>query len=101
MWNDISGGDFWELFLKEGAMFDISVQLFAVARDLAGCDSVTLAVPDGATVAVLREKLFDRVPALAPLTKSLQIAVDQEYAIDTTPLTAQQEVAIIPPVSGG
>ena len=82
-------------------MFDISVQLFAVARDLAGCDSITLSVPDGATVAILREKLVDRVPALAPLTESLQIAVDQEYAVDTTPLTAHQEVAIIPPVSGG
>ena len=80
---------------------NISVQLFAVARDLVGCESLTLAVPDGATVALLREQLFTRFPALVPVAGSLKFAVDQEYANDTTPLFAGQEVAIIPPVSGG
>lgn len=82
-------------------MFEISIQLFAVARDLAGCKTVTLTLPEGATVAMLREKLYAQVPELVPLAESMQIAVDQEYAIDETPLTATQEVALIPPVSGG
>ena len=82
-------------------MFEISIQLFAVARDLAGCKTITLALPECATVAMLREKLFAQVPALVPLAESVQIAVDQEYATDATQLTAAQEVALIPPVSGG
>ena len=80
---------------------DISVQLFAVARDLAGCESLTLSVPEGATVSKLREQLFARFPQLVPFAGSLQIAVDQQYASDAALLTADQEVAIIPPVSGG
>ena len=80
---------------------DISVQLFAVARDLARCESLTLSVPEGATVSQLREQLFARFPELVPFAGSLQIAVDQQYASDATLLTADQEVAIIPPVSGG
>ena len=82
-------------------MFEISIQLFAVAQDLAGCKTVTLTRPERATVAMLREKLYAEVPALVPLAESMQIAVDQEYAIDETLLTAAQEVALIPPVSGG
>ncbi len=82
-------------------MLEISIQLFAVARDLADCEVVTLAVPENATVAILREKLFAQIPALAPLRESLRIAVDQEYATDMTRITASQEIAIIPPVSGG
>ena len=80
---------------------NISVQLFAVAKDLTGCESLTLEVPDGVTVAHLREHLLTRFPALEPVAASLQFAVDQEYANGTTPLFAGQEVAIIPPVSGG
>lgn len=80
---------------------DISVQLFAVARDLAHCKSLTLSMPEGATVSQLREQLFVRFPELAPFAESLQVAVDQQYASDATLLAADQEVAIIPPVSGG
>ena len=75
---------------------DVSVQMFAVARDLTGCDSLTMAVPDGANVALLREQLFARFPALAAVAGSLQFAVDQEYANDSTPLVPGQEIAIIP-----
>ena len=73
----------------------------ATAPASPGCESLTVSVPEGATVSQLREQLFARFPELVPFARSLQFAVDQQYASDATLLAADQEVAIIPPVSGG
>jgi sulfur-carrier protein len=54
----------------------------------------------GQTVADLREQLLKNYPALASL-RSLMIAVNNVYAEDTTSLQEGDEIALIPPVSGG
>lgn len=79
----------------------LTVHLFARARDLAGADAVTVELPPAATVAALRSALSDRVPSLAPLLARSAVAVDHDFAEDTHVLTAADEVAVIPPVSGG
>lgn len=79
----------------------VRVQLFAVARELQGADQVELELPEGGTVADLREAIRTQAPKLAGLLAQLKFAVDEEYASDQTPIAPGAAVACIPPVSGG
>lgn len=79
----------------------VTVQLFARGRDLAGCDAVSVVLPDGATVAALRRQLAEDMPALAGLMTRSVFAVDGEFAKDAHVIPPDAEVALIPPVSGG
>ena len=75
--------------------------MFARARELAAADSVTLDLPDAGTVADLRRALIERAPALASLLPVSMIAVNHEFANNGQVLAKEDEVAVIPPVSGG
>ena len=77
------------------------VKLFAVARERIGRDSISVELPAGSTVANLRAELAQQFPQLAPLLAQVRFAVNSEFSRETTPLTADSEIAIIPPVSGG
>lgn len=79
----------------------ISVHLFARARDLAGADVVRVELPDDATVADLRRGLAADYPALAGLLERSALAVNDDFAEDSRVLSANVEVALLPPVSGG
>jgi len=79
----------------------IEVRFFAVYRERAGCDTIALEVPDGATVADLTEELGHRFPSLTSASTPIVVAVNAEYANPDTPLRDGDEVALIPPVSGG
>jgi molybdopterin synthase catalytic subunit len=79
----------------------VRVRLFAIQRELAGTREVPLDVPDGATVAAAWEALVGMYPALAPGRASLRFARNGAYADETTELADGDEVAMIPPVSGG
>lgn len=74
----------------------VRVRLFAVLRERAGADELELELPDGSSV----QDALDRV---APLTDGLSVvmAVNQEYADPQASLHPGDEVALIPPVSGG
>jgi molybdopterin synthase catalytic subunit len=54
-----------------------------------------------ATVADLWRSLLEQYPALAPYGRSIAIAVNQAFASSSTPLSEGDEVALLPPVSGG
>jgi molybdopterin converting factor subunit 1 len=80
----------------------ITVQLFAVAKQLANRATVEVELPPQATtVADLRKALLAEVPALAGMAAQLRFAVNEEYAHDQTRIPAGGRVACIPPVSGG
>jgi molybdopterin converting factor subunit 1 len=79
----------------------VTVRFFARARDAAGTASTVVALPDRATVGMLRRHLADVYPSLRGLLERSAIAVNNEYAGDDTPLAANVEVALLPPVSGG
>ncbi|KAA2244499.1 molybdopterin converting factor subunit 1 [Chitinophaga agrisoli] len=77
----------------------MKVLLFGIAKDIAGAPSITLdAAPE--KVAVLREQLYQRYPRLREL-RSCMIAVNKVYAADGDTLQPGDEIAVIPPVSGG
>jgi molybdopterin converting factor small subunit len=77
------------------------VRLFALAKDLAGCPEIDVELPAAPTVADLRVALAACLPALGPLWPKVVIAVDEEYALDHTPISQGSRIAVIPPVSGG
>jgi MoaE-MoaD fusion protein len=79
----------------------IRILLFAAAREFTGANSLRLDLAVGATVADLRAELSHDFPAMAPLLAKSAVAVNQDFAEDSRVLSPQDEVAIIPPVSGG
>jgi MoaE-MoaD fusion protein len=75
---------------------DVTVKLFAGLRERAGADELPLTLPDGARVAEALAQLSE-VTAGVPVV----MAVNQEYADESVVLRAGDELALIPPVSGG
>lgn len=85
--------------MSENGSLRIVVRCFAAAREAVGAAELALQLPAGATVAVLRAHLHQQVPALARLP--LAFAVNRAYAADGALLRDGDEVALIPPISGG
>jgi molybdopterin synthase catalytic subunit len=80
----------------------ISVRLFAALRERAGCDAVDLELDDGATVADALDALGERDRLAEPLAQMpVVMAVNRDYADPASRLHEGDEVALIPPVSGG
>jgi molybdopterin synthase catalytic subunit len=79
----------------------VRVRLFATQRELAGTREVGLDLGDDATVADAWSALVARFPALAPGRDFVRFARNGAYADETTTLADGDEVAMIPPVSGG
>ena len=79
----------------------ITVKLFARAKDLAGTCTLALSLSEGCTVGQAKAALIAHCPALQPLLPTLLIAVDGNYATDASRLTEACELACFPPVSGG
>jgi len=79
----------------------LTIKLFAAAKDLAGAEQLEIELPALATVAELRSELVAAHPQLEQVLARSMIAVDQQYAADSTALSETAEIAVIPPVSGG
>jgi len=79
----------------------VRIRLFAVQRELAGTREVRVDLPDGSDVEAAWSALVGRFPVLAPGRASLRFARNGDYADPTTLLSDGDEVAMIPPVSGG
>jgi len=77
----------------------IELLLFASAKDLFGQPKISIDLPDQATVAEVA--LVERKPDAAAIIGRCAFSVDQQYATDSTKLQTEQEIAMIPPVSGG
>jgi molybdopterin converting factor subunit 1 len=79
----------------------VRVLLFARLREITGHADLPLEVPDGSDAGALWDDLAGRYPALAPYRASVSCAINEDYAKFTTPLKDGDEVAFLPPVSGG
>ncbi|MBI1805944.1 MAG: molybdopterin converting factor subunit 1 [Ignavibacteria bacterium] len=82
-------------------MIAVNVKLFAVARDLAGREELTLSLPRESSVSDLVEALVHRYPRLEEWKRYLRCALNHQYISSDQILREGDEVAIIPPVSGG
>lgn len=79
----------------------VKVRLFARLRDLVGAAELERDVPAGATVRTVWDTLLQEYPAIAPYAESMSCAVNVDYARMTTAVGDGDEVAFLPPVSGG
>ncbi|HYO23697.1 MAG TPA: MoaD/ThiS family protein [Lacipirellulaceae bacterium] len=79
----------------------VAVKLFAAGRELAGAAVLAVDLPESATVADVRQALAAACPALGPLAPRCLLAVNAQYAADGAVVAPGDEVALIPPVSGG
>jgi molybdopterin converting factor subunit 1 len=79
----------------------VAIRLFAVLREEAGVERLSLSLPDGATAEDAWRELARQHAGLSPRRASLTAAVNRRYAAWTDALAQGDEVAFIPPVSGG
>jgi molybdopterin synthase catalytic subunit len=79
----------------------VNVLFFGLTHDLTGSPGEQMELPDGESLAALLDICASRFPKLARVRASLLLAVNQEIASDSTLLHDGDEVAFMPPVSGG
>ena len=73
---------------------------FGVAKDIFGSSSVTITFQPGTTAAALKNLLEAQYPRLKQLS-SFMLAVNSEYAQGQEIIDEKDDIAVIPPVSGG
>ena len=79
----------------------VKILLFARLRDITGRSDLERQVPETATPEAAWDVLVQEFPGLAPYRATVSCAVNQEYARFTSALRDGDEVAFLPPVSGG
>ena len=79
----------------------VTVRLFARLRDLAGTSELAADVATGATIADVWAGVVARHPALAPYASSMSAARNLEYSRMSATVADADEIAFMPPVSGG
>ncbi len=82
-------------------MIQITLLFLGPARDFAGVESAERSLEDGSSIGALRRILAEAYPQLAPALNIIRFAVNERFATDATTLAGGDEVALIPPVSGG
>jgi len=79
----------------------VTIRLFARLRELTGTSELSRTVPDGSSAGDAWKLLAAEFPAIADYGRSISCAVNEEYSRMSTPLRDGDEVAFLPPVSGG
>src|SRR5579863_4079369 len=79
----------------------VRVLFFGLLKELAGRATDEIELPEGASVRSVIAHYESRIPSLRQSLPALALAVNQQYAGPDTKLNADDEVALLPPVSGG
>jgi molybdopterin converting factor subunit 1 len=79
----------------------IRLLFFAQLRDLAKTTEVVMDVPDNINIADLKPIIADRFPGMRAHLDTVTYAIGNEYVAATSALSANDTVALIPPISGG
>jgi molybdopterin converting factor subunit 1 len=82
-------------------MMQVTVKLFAILRDRAEVSEVLLDLPEASDVSAASSALAEQFPAIRDFLPRIAYAVNREYAPASTMLEDGDELALIPPVSGG
>lgn len=90
---------FEALISRTHTMNKYTIKAFGITKDILGGKETVVEIK-GSSVLELRNELYNRYPSLRGL-RSLMVAVNNVYAEDEKMLQAVDEIALIPPVSGG
>ena len=82
-------------------MSELNVLLFGRVKEIVGAGTVRLPARPGETTGTLLDALVALHPGLGPWRPYLRVAVNREYAAAERAISPGDEVAVIPPVSGG
>jgi molybdopterin converting factor subunit 1 len=86
---------------KLGAMSTVTIRLFARLAEMVGSREVEVEIGEGLTAVDAFRLLARSHPEMAPLERKVMYAINQEYVEAESPLRDGDELAVIPPVSGG
>jgi molybdopterin converting factor subunit 1 len=79
----------------------IKVKLFAILRERVGESEITITVPSGITVNHLNSEILKQYPQLKSFSNKFVTSVNCKVTTGDTVITSKDEVALLPPVSGG
>ncbi len=79
----------------------VTVRLFARLRDITGAGELTREAPAGASVGTVWSSLVGDYPELSAYEKSISCAINADYSRVTAAVADGDEIAFLPPVSGG
>lgn len=79
---------------------NIKLVAFGIAKDILGSSELKMVVPERSSIGVLKEEMINKYPDFSKLN-SLRFAINEDYQDDNYTLEENDEVVIIPPVSGG
>ncbi|MBR62355.1 MAG: molybdopterin synthase sulfur carrier subunit [Dehalococcoidia bacterium] len=82
-------------------MISINIKPFARYREIIGEKDIVMNLPEGSSVSDLITDLVNKYPYLKPIESKIVVAVNYEYQDHDHLLRSNDEVALIPPVSGG
>ena len=80
---------------------NVRIRFFAVLREIVGLEEREIDLPEGTTVAGLLETVVSEYGKLGPYMKVVQVAVNHEIVEPAHIVNPDDEVAFLPPVSGG
>ena len=79
----------------------VKLLLFASLKDIAGRRDLEMELDDGSTLQQVTEKLASLYPEIGRMQNSVRIAINQEFADENISLNNGDEIAFLPPMSGG
>ncbi len=79
----------------------VTVRFFARLRELAGAETVSIEVTAPATVSTVWQAVTQAAPDLVPFERAISCAINAEFSRMSHPVSEGDDVAFLPPVSGG
>lgn len=79
----------------------IKVKLFAILRERVGESEITITMPAGITVNQLNSEILKKYPQLKSFSNKFVTSVNCKVIAGDTKITSKDEIALLPPVSGG